>query len=224
MAAKKAELEEHRSKYHVAITSARAALKEGLYREAVAFAISSLDFIDGMMQYEKKYEAREFESIGSIDLLLKYAPFLLEFEVLDHVETLLKSQRRIERNSSRSLADELDQSRARMWAAYRLWNHLEHRPGARQDTLGRELGGSQDEWRSLAEQWERMGLVDRKPEGGSYRLALSTRMSETVLAKCPACGVVARASKSKFLEDRECPKCQVLVSFVVLAKKPDDVG
>ena len=123
------------------MTAARAALKDGRYQDAIALAVSSLDYIDGMMQYEKKYDGKEFDSIDSIDLLHRYAPYLFEFEVLDSIEALLKGQRRIEKNTSRDLGDRLDESRTRMWEAHRLWSHLEQQPEARQDILSRVLGG-----------------------------------------------------------------------------------
>ncbi|MHC4696999.1 MAG: hypothetical protein ACYTFA_09670 [Planctomycetota bacterium] len=200
------------------MSKAQAAHHEGLYRDAVEAALSSWEYIDGMMQYERRYEEKEFDGIKAIDMVLKYAPLVLDFHSLDKLESLLKNQRRIEKNTSESLAERLTQARALMWDAHRMWDHLEQHGEARQDKLSRILGGEQDKYRSVAETWEKMGLLQRTPEGGSYRLALSTRMGEVVSGKCPSCGAVAEAPKSMFLEEMRCPDCRVKVLFVLLPK------
>lgn len=212
-------MENHREKYRNLMRDARAAQQHGLYRDAIKQALDSWEHIDGMMQYERRYEDREFDSVEGIDMVLKYAPLLLDFHSLERLEGLLTGQRRIDRNTSDSLAEHLAKARALMWDVHRLWDHLEHHPGTRQDELRQILGGEQDQWRTAAEIWEKMGLVHRTPEGRSYRLALSTRMGETVSAKCPACGVVADAPKAMFLEMSTCPKCRAKVLFVILSKR-----
>ena len=216
MAMKKADMEDHRATYQSLMAEARAAERDGLFEFVMKSALSSLATIDGMMQYERKYGDREFSSIKAIDLILKYAPLLLDAASLERVEELLKGCRRLEKRTSESLADNLAQARALMWDAHRLWDHLELHPEARQDELRRVLGGDQDQWRSIAEAWQRMGLLRRTPEAGSYRLALCTRMGGIVSAKCPACGSVTEAPKAMFLEELTCPECKAKASFVIL--------
>ena len=217
MAMSKAEMEDHQRTYQSLMADARTAERAGLYRTAIEKALESWKHIDGMMQYERRYEDREFGSIPAIDLTLKYAPLLLDFVSLDALEGLLKDCRRIERNTSDNLGEKLATARTRMWEAYHLWDYLEWNPIVRQDELRRLLGGDQDHWRFLAESWDRMGLLRREPEGGTYRLALSTRMGEVVPAKCPACGSVVEAPKAMFLEERACPKCRAGNLFVILS-------
>ena len=106
-----------------------------------------------------------------------------------------------------------------MWDAYRLWEHLEKRPDARQDELRQDLGGDQNRWRRMSETWEEMGVVRRTPEGRSYRLTLVTRMDQTVFGKCPSCGVIGKTSKTKLMDDVTCPKCQTVGKFVILATR-----
>ena len=218
---KKAEMEEHRRSYLRLMSQAREAEGEGLYRKAVQCALEAWDYIDGMMQFERRYRNVEFDSIPAIDLVLKYAPLLLDFETLDTLENLLKAKRRIERNTSENLADRLSAARERMWKDHRLWDHLERNPNARQDQLRTCLGGDQDEWRATAEAWHKMGLVTRTPDGGSYRLAICTRLGEMVPAKCPSCGNTFEGSKALFLEPMDCPKCKRTGLFVVLAACAD---
>lgn len=217
MAMKKAEMEEHQASYKRLMTEARSAEQQGLYRKAIQSALEAWDHIDGMLRYEKRYGEEEFDSIPAIDMVLRYAPLLLDFETLDALEGLLKEHRRIERATSTNLADRLQEARDSMWENHRLWDHLEHNPAAEQNQLRACLGGDQDRWRAVAEAWEKMGLVTRTPDGGSYRLTLSTRLGEVVRAKCPSCGHDCEGSKSLFLEPMECPECQDTGLFVILA-------
>jgi hypothetical protein len=214
----KAELEDDRAQYDALLSQAKSALVGGCFSEAVRLAVSSWEHIDGMMQYERRYEDREFDSIEGIDIVLRHAPLLFEHQSLDKLEALLETQRRIEKNTSADMADKLAKARALMWDAHRMWGHLEAHPDARQDELRQKLGGEQERWRLMAEGWEGMGIIRRTGEGGSYRLALSTRLDEAVLAKCPACGVVVRAPKTRFLGELACPKCRKTTLFVMLAR------
>lgn len=219
MAMKKADMEAHRAKYHALMSEARLAERAGLYRKAIESALASWDHIDGMIQFERKYEGKGFASIPTVEIILRYAPLLLDFQSLDALEILLKNFRRIERDTSDSLADKLARARARMWDNHRLWDHLERHPDIRQNELRRVLGGDQAQWRSVADAWEKMGLLRRTPEGGSYRVALSTRLGEPVPAKCPSCGEVVKAPKAIFLEKTACPECREDVLFVILSRE-----
>lgn len=218
----KDEMEQHHECYHVLMRQARDAEAEGMYRAAVDRALESWDHVDGMMKYERKYSDKEFSTIPAIELPLRYAPMLFDIASLDRLEELLKSRRAIEKNTSDSLKEKLKQARQRLGNAHRLWNYLEYHPDARQDQLRTVLGGSQDRWRAMAEMWEKMGLVDRTPEGGSYRLSLTTRIGRIVLGRCSNCGHVAEAPKAMFLEALSCPECETESNFVILASEPID--
>jgi hypothetical protein len=214
---KKSEMEEHHAAYHARMAAARAAEADGLYRAAVDAASAAWDYVDAMMQYERKYLDREFGSVPAIDLVLRYSPLLLDVKRLDALELLLKSRKRIERDTEADMAAKLRDARAKLWENHRLWSYLEDHPDARQDELRRVLGGDQDRWRWVAEAWERMGLVSRTPSGGSYRLALITRTGQVVRGKCPACGYVADAPKAMFFEPMTCPACSAEATFVILS-------
>ncbi len=213
---KKAEMEAHRADYDDLMRKAVSAEREALYSQAVKLALSSWEHIDGMMRYKNRYSDAEFSSIKAIDLVLKYAPYLFDFRSLDKLEALLKGCRRIETKTSDSMAEKLKAARAFMWGAHRLWDHIERNPNTRQDKLRQRLGGEQDVWRSIADTWEKMGLLTRTPESGSYRLALATRMGGVVNAKCPSCGNVVSAPKAMLLEKSDCPECRKSVLFVIL--------
>ena len=83
---KKTEMEQHHTAYHEKVAKARSAERTGLYRRAMQLALSSWEHVDGMMQYERKYENAEFDTIPAIEMVLKYAPLLLDFESLDTQE------------------------------------------------------------------------------------------------------------------------------------------
>ncbi len=217
MAMKKSEMEAHHAEYEMLMDAARQAERDGFFRTAVELALSSCDNIDGMMQYKRKYEDAEFNSIRALDVVLSYAPLLLDYPSLDTVESLLKDNRRIERYTSENMIDKLADARALMWDAHRLWDHLESQGDALEDELCRVLEGTDDRWRLIIDAWEHIALVSRVPERGSYRLALCTRMGKVVSAKCASCGAVTEAPKAMFLEKMTCHKCRTKALFVILA-------
>lgn len=215
---KKAEMEEHKSNYYSLITQARNALKNGYYQIAIKCALSSFQYIDGMMQYELKYNERNFASIEGIDVIIKYAPIILDNQSLYDLEALLKNKKRIDKNTSEGIVEKLENAKILLNDAYRMWDHLEKHPDVKQDELRQILGGEQDRWRNIAELWEKMGLVQRTPLGRSYHLEFVTRMGEIISAKCPACGSITRAPKSMLLEELTCPDCKAKSMFVLLSK------
>lgn len=213
----KSELEAHRFRYNALISQARAALDDGHYSKAVEIASTSWQYVDGMMQYERRYEEKEFENIEGVDIVLDYAPLLFKFEKLDELDTLLKSQRRIDKNASDDLAAKLADARSRMKDAYRLWDCLERQASAQQSELRAALGGNQDQWRKLVESWSRMRILRQEPVDSSYRLSFVTRLDEPIEAKCFSCGAVSNAPKRDFLLDRSCESCNQTGPFVLLA-------
>jgi hypothetical protein len=216
--AKKADLEADFVAYEEAMRAARNAQQSGDYLSAVELALSATQHVDGMMQYERRYAGQtDRDSVGAIDIVLKYAPLMFDFASLTHVADLLKSQRRIDKNTTADIATSVAKSIELMWDAHRLWNALEKDSDTRQDKLRANLGGEQDGWQWIAETWERMGYINRVPEGGSYRLVLTSRLDEKVRGKCPSCGVAGSATKMRLLEEINCPKCHANVYFVFLA-------
>ena len=149
-------------------------------------------------------------------LVLRYAPLIFDSDSLDQLASLLKSQRRIDKNSAVDIASDLEASVSTMWDAHRLWSHLECEHEVRQDELRRKFGGDQDKWRWIAETWERMGLLCRVPEGGSYRLSLVSRLETRVRGKCASCGVTGQADKFHLFQEIQCPKCKASGFWVIM--------
>ena len=153
MPMKKAEMEAHNLQYDDYMAVAQSAEEHGLFKGAVKAAISAWDFIDGMMQYRAKYADAKFSSIPAIDLVLKYAPLLLDSKSLDRLEQLLRERSaHVPRNTSEDVAEELKAARgqdvgkspiARISAA----NSRARTGGVTQDIRV----SAQDHWRSVAE-------------------------------------------------------------------------
>ncbi len=212
----KREMEIAYEAYYSRMARAREAAQQGLHRSAVQEALEAWPFIDGMMQYARRYKHEEFDTVSAIDLVLKYVPLLLDFRQLDRLEALLKEYRRIERDTAADVGEQLAKARLRMWAAHRLWDYIESRPDVRQAELRTVLGGNQQEWVGIVETWEKMGLLRRTAESGTYTLSFCTRMGEVIPSKCPACGGVTEAPKAMLLEPLTCPACKKKVAFVLL--------
>src|SRR3972149_1761786 len=101
MAKTKAELEADSLQHHATMQKVRDAHQHGDFQKAVDLAVSAWDCIDGMMQYARRYGAQaEYHRIDSIDFVLRYAPLLLDFQSLYKLAVILKSQRRIEKNTT----------------------------------------------------------------------------------------------------------------------------
>src|SRR5205807_1635906 len=120
----KAEQEHHHQQYHALLVTARQAALGNRLDEAVELAVHSLDHVDGMMQYERKYNGIEFLQIEAIDVVIRFAPFVLDSAALDKLESLVKSQRRIAKNTGDDLLGKLSNARELMWDVHRFWNHL----------------------------------------------------------------------------------------------------
>ena len=217
MAMKKADMEIDNKAYQMLLSKAKDAEREGLLNIAMKAALESWNFIDGMMQYQRRYEQQEFTSITTIHMILRYAPLLLDAKSLDHLEELLNDYRRIERNTSDSLVEKLVESRAKLKDNHRLWHLLEYNSDVRMRNLRSELGGDQDYWRMVCERWEKMGLIIRTPVDGSYELELATRLGQLVTAKCFGCGSLVEAPKAMFFETFHCDTCESATNHVILS-------
>jgi hypothetical protein len=217
MAKNKAQLQREAGHYRASVEDMHAAHREGRYADAVGIATKGSQYVDGTMQYERRFESRdERKGIETIHYIFQYAPLVFDKVALETIADLLKSQKRIAKNTTADLSGELDSAIELMWDAHRLWSLLEQVPDAPQDKLRVTLGGDQDRWRAISESWSHMGLVHRVPERGSYRISLVTRITAEVRGKCSGCGATGKAAMGTFLEDLTCPKCKTTAKFVML--------
>ena len=217
---RKAEMEQCYAEYDSRMTQSEKAHRQGIFHKAVQWALAAGEYVDGMIQYERnctEIALSRIRALDALDMVLRYAPLLLDFSSLEKVGQLLAECRRIEKNVTTDYAKELADAGSRMWQCHRLLDHLERNADCRQDELRQLLGGDQDGWRRTAEGLEEVGLLRRAREGGSYRLALMTQMQEVVKAKCQSCGAVTEGPKIRFLERVSCSRCQQSVLFVILS-------
>jgi len=217
MGKKKAELEDDATSYYSKVEEMRRAHDRRDYHGALGFAAAAWEYVDGMMQFERRFEDKsERKSLDCVDYVLRYAPLLFDVQTLSALSSLLRTQKRVDKNTAADLAANLERAYLLMNEAHQLWDHLERNVQVDQDKLRGSLGGDQDRWRWLAEKWHSMGIIQRAPSRGSYILSLLTRMESEVRAKCSACGVVAKAAKGRFWEQILCPKCKATVYFIIL--------
>jgi hypothetical protein len=218
MAKNKAELQSDAIQYREAVVAMRAAHRERRILDAIKIAVDSFDYVDGMMQFERRFEDRsERRSVETINYILRYAPLVFDQTSLDKLGDVLKSRKRIDKYATADLTDNLRRANELMWDAHRLWTLLEHTTVMSQDKLRASLGGDQDRWRNIAETWDEIGLIERIPERCSYRIILATRTSAIVRGKCPKCGATGKAPMGTLLEVITCPKCNVASTFVILS-------
>jgi hypothetical protein len=208
MAKKKAELAADDQRYRELLAHARHAQVHHDFEQAIDFAVQSLPYVDGMMRYQGKYEDAQFTSVETIDLILHLAPLLFHSKSLNELRAILKVQRRIDKEATDDLGARLQDAEQQMQFAYRLWNELQLAPHER---WTREPRGNPAQYAGIAEAWLAMGVIE-SASGGDYQP--STRFDAPALAKCPSCGVTAKAAKAKFLEEIACPKCKSTEYFV----------
>lgn len=214
--AKKAELEADRIEYHQRLNLAKSHLAAQEYAKCISCALEACGFADGMMQFERKYEDREFKSIESVDLVLELCPLVLDSRSLASLETLLKEQRRIDRNTADDLSGRLREAQLQLLCVYRVLDCLERVADRSMDEMLARLGGQKKPWRKLIKGLEEVGLINLTDDGGNIRVSLITRMGSVVHAKCSSCGVIGRAEKRRFLGEIKCPKCRSSSLFVIL--------
>ncbi|MFL5244104.1 MAG: hypothetical protein ACJ8FY_18525 [Gemmataceae bacterium] len=217
----KAEMESHRDEYYALVAKAQTARQNGAHLQAIKSAVSSWVHIDGMMQYERKYDKTDLVHLEGVEIVLALAPYLLDFESLNQLDDLLRSQRRIEKNTSADLVENVAKARAMMRKAYDFWNFLECNSDFSQQLVNENRQRDQIDWRSIGKTWEEMGLIKRSTDEVSKDFVLATEMRAHCLAKCSSCGVVGKAAKAKFLEKMACPKCKTTAYFVILARDPN---
>jgi hypothetical protein len=214
----KAEMQDHRDQYIVMLEKAIKAESAGLYREAIDWAVSAWEHIDGMLQFERKYGElgeNQLARIDVLDLVLRFAPALFEFESIDEMEQLLKSQRRIGKNTADDWTKKLEAARSQMWDSHRSWDALE-----RQHLSNQEVSRQPRDFASASIQiWEKMGILHQNTGASGLQWEFVTQMDSPVFGKCPSCGATVRGPKSGLLNEVSCPKCSGKVTFVILARQ-----
>jgi hypothetical protein len=219
MAMIKAEMKDHSIAYNGKVAQARAALNAGQFQDTCNTALEALRHIDGMVRYRRKYaEANQPIRLDAIDLILEYAPVFFRPDCLDELDRLNKNSGRLVRELLPDLTKNISLARTLMLDACELLSRLaqEHSHDANSQSPPKSDLAA---WRRIISIWETAGFVRNMSSSGAPRFALVTRMNESVLLKCPSCGVVGKGAKAKCLDEMACPRCRAHVYFVVLARE-----
>ena len=136
-------------------------------------------------------------------------------DCLDGLDALEGRSGRMVRDLLPNLGQRTSAARSLMLGACELLSRLshEHREGA---DAHPQPKCDRATWRTILSIWEKAGFVRQVLSNGEPRFVLVTRMSETVLLKCPSCGAVGKGAKAKCLEEISCPRCHLRVGFVIL--------
>ena len=210
----KAELESAHREYGIMAQGAIYAEQAGIYRLVVDRAVAAWQYVDGMLQFEKRYLENDSPNIAAVELVLKYAPVLLDFATLNRLESFLSENRRVKRLVEAGADDCIAEARARMWNAHMIWSELEANPGSRAVELHARLALPTKFTTFVLSCWTTSGLVLQLGRG---ELSLSTQLGRVVPAKCSSCGKMTEAPKAMLLESVDCPECGQQASFVLLA-------
>jgi DNA-directed RNA polymerase subunit RPC12/RpoP len=217
MAKTKAELQFDYERHEALVEEARNAYRKGQLSTAISIAMDAWDHIDGMMQFSRRFlDVAYSDAIDSIRIVLHLAPLILDAAPLDKFADLLKSQRRIVKNVTANLADELAVARQRLRKAHAIWDHLERNGEVALNDLTEVPGGHPDHSNDLLDTWGQMEVIHRSDGGGPKTIRLATAMNAPVRGKCPSCGATGKAVKNKLLDEIACPKCHSRVYFVLL--------
>lgn len=222
MSPTKSELEWNQQEYYSRLRRAKAAINKQCHQDAVNEAALALHHVDGMMQFERRYENTVFDRIEAIDIILVFAPMLLDLANLELLAAVLKNQKRIDKNTSVDLAIELDQARQLLWDSYRIWSLLEVQQTTWEHEIHEKVEVSRDRVRALLDHWVAMQLVRRKREPNDDCVFLVTHFSAPCVGKCPTCGASVTREKIALLVDSDCQACGVAVGFVILDATPAD--
>lgn len=200
------ELENHRANYHARVLLAKDAEREANFIDAVHHAKSAWKFIEGMIDYELKYQEQTVENVDAIELVLQYAPVVFDLSSLTELDAFLKEHPRIARHTRNDFAGDTRVARKMIRQAGHLWSRLESEG---------KIEANPAELTPIAEAWREMGVVRKvEQKDGTEQLQFTTRLDTPSRGKCPECGAVVKGTKSKMLEELRCPHCFGMVQFV----------
>lgn len=194
-------------------------LSAGDAEAAVRASVSAITHLDGAMRFAGKYEGATFSIPRCVEIIGRYAPVRLHREAVDAVRSLVKERRRIERESSESIADYMDQAEEVLFGVYRALSSFGHRRALEESVFLRALEGSSGESKNTLELLLASGVVSRS-DAGAEELRIESRLGERWIAACFECGVSVIGAKREFFVMQVCPRCSVESDFVLI--KPQD--
>jgi hypothetical protein len=211
----KARLEEAQSRYDHFVELAMSARRSGNISQAIAHAKAAWPYLPDMMKFEQKYEGRSFASFECIDLVLRYAPLMLDFASLDQLGEFLKKEKSVDRIATDDLAERLQAAREQLSECFRLWRSLEREPDWTLQQHLTRLGQPQAKWTEYLQSWRDLGFVfvDLRRFHSPIRLKIS--LGSIVDAHCTGCGEPASAPKRTFFSPMSCTACGTVSHFII---------
>lgn len=220
MALSKDEIREHAARYDELQACARAAEARGEYFTAIEHARGAFPFINGMMQFREQSEGASFESIETIDMVLRLAPPLFDTASLDELEALLKAKRRIAKETNVDEKTQFVVAREQIRVAHRLWNFIEANPAVNSDQIAAHLQLVKSLWSGLLDFWVKANLLTVHDDSGQATYGFEHSTDHVIIAKCGLCGIACKGPKHRFLQQQECPRCQQSSLFVLVGPPP----
>ena len=220
----KADLEFDHEEYLAALEQAQLAMRTADLADAVAHAVQSFEHVDGMMQFEKRYNDVESVAVDTVSLVIENAPLVFDNDALDKVESLLASKKRIERNAQGHLREKLAAAREAIREVGLVWDHIDR---LQESTDAREwfaIPCKTARWRFIVSAWSAMGIIRPVERDGADAFEWVTRMDAATRAKCSSCGTLAKGPRVRLLEPAVCPACRQKVSFVLVGDEEPAVS
>lgn len=202
-----AELEAHHDAYADSEDTIRAMVDDHRFPAVFSICIESFPHIVPAINFRKKREiAPKTVDLLPVITICKYAPPLFEHAAIEALAEFVSSTRVLALSEKRNMCA-VEAARKREQLAHLLWNHLERQPGALQHDLHTTLGVIQGDAVEIIDFWEELGIIDRHPNRGSYRIYFSTQLESEMEGLCQACGVRGKGRKELFLRPVTCRKC-----------------
>jgi hypothetical protein len=205
--ATKAELEWNANTFKTLSQQARGLIAEYNYTRAIEIALQSLQFIDGMIQYERRYNKQENVQQSTLAIILNYAPVIFHYRAIDTLEAYLLSTKRVHKTSDIDWLERIVAARQMMTSALNLWQCIE---------VDQDYKHIDNTFRVfLTDCWLRLGLIAKRTTNVAG-FAFVSSLSERFRGKCSSCGLVCDTTKETLLSDMNCPGCKVSCSMVIL--------
>lgn len=200
--------------YDDAVAQARAYEREGRLDEAIASSKKAWQYVEDMMKFERRWEKREFSSVPCIDMVLRYAPLLLDEESLSDLEALLKSRKSIDRLASDDLAAQLQKARDHLSDARKVWAMLDGRDWTDSAEIVRLSGVGAAAGRKSLTDWQKIGAIEARDVDGRREIRPVFADARPTVAACRFCGSDVQCTCGETLQPRACAKCGKTSCFI----------
>lgn len=202
-----AELEAHHDAFIDSEQTISSMVELGCFPQVFSICTASFSHIIPAIRYRKKKGITpELTDLTAFTTIFKYAPALFEYAVIESLFEFINSSR-VLLHAEADYLNSVKAARKQEQLAHRLWNHIEHHSGMLQRDVRTELGVIPDNAIEIIEVWEKLGILLRHAEDGTYRLIFKTRLDTELTGFCPNCGVHGKGRKELFFRPVKCQKC-----------------